>query len=134
MAVACLDGGHFAAVLFLCPLLAVGLVVVTLVAGGEESFELGDGGVSGEEEVIDETSEDTAQDWSSPVDLQHVTTHIKYFIEACEIVASDLRSGGGFRRVLRFSPPVTTDWSRIIRNMAENVTKIPDSQFHSTLQ
>ena len=107
MAVACLDGGHFAAVLFLCPLFAVGLVVVTLVAGGEESFELGDGGVGGEQEVVDETSEDTAQDWSSPVDLQHIQTNIKYFIEACEIVTNDLGLGGGFCRLLRFPPSVT---------------------------
>ena len=39
--------------------------------------------------------------------------------------ASDsvLTLDGGFHRVLRFSPPVTTDKSRISRNMAEKVTK-----------
>ena len=44
---------------------------------------------------------------------------------ACEKVASDLGLGGGFRRVLRFPPPVTTGSSRLRRIMAEKVTKHP---------
>ena len=45
-------------------------------------------------------------------------------VGACEKVASDLELGGGFRRVLRFPPPVTTGLSRISCNTADKVMKI----------
>ena len=35
----------------------------------------------------------------------------------------DMELGGGFRRVLRFPPPVTNGYSRLSRNMAEELTK-----------
>ena len=47
---------------------------------------------------------------------------------ACGKVASDLGLGGGFRRVLRFPPPVTTGSARLSRTMAEKVTKHPKIQ------
>ena len=48
---------------------------------------------------------------------------------ACQKVASDLGLGGGFHRVLRFPPPITTGVSQISRNMAEKETKKQNSKF-----
>ena len=46
----------------------------------------------------------------------------------CEKVASNFGLGDGFRRVLRFPPSFTTGYSRIIRKMAEKMTKNRNSK------
>ena len=52
--------------------------------------------------------------------LQHLTTgRVQIHAEISEKVAIDLVLGSGFRRFLRFPPPLTTDQSRITLNMAE---------------
>ena len=49
---------------------------------------------------------------------------------AFEKVASNLRLGGAFRRVLWFSPPLTTVWLRISLNMAEKSDNIETANFN----
>ena len=50
--------------------------------------------------------------------LSLTTARVRIPAGACEKVNSDLGVGGGFRRVLRFPPLLTTAWSRISHNMA----------------
>ena len=49
---------------------------------------------------------------------------------AFEEVASYLRLGGAFRRVLWFSPSLTTVWLRISLNMAEKSDNIETANFN----
>ena len=48
--------------------------------------------------------------------LSLTTARVRILAWACEKVASELGLGGGFRRVLRFPPQLTTGQSRISHN------------------
>ena len=56
--------------------------------------------------------------------LEKYTAWVEIASGACEKVASNFGQGVGFRRGLRFHPPLKTGWSRLSRNVAEKVTKI----------
>ena len=58
-------------------------------------------------------------------------SHSIFSTGACETVASDLGSGGGFRLVFRFPPPLKIDQSQFSLNMKEKVTEIEIPKFKS---